>query len=84
MNSVMGMTAGAPAGMAVPFAGGGAAAPSEPPSVDQTMNQLQASGFHVIVNEVSPGPLAGGRRPGHRGDQQDGLRRCDLLIRARS
>ena len=53
---------------AIGLAGPAAAAPSGPPSVEQTIAQLQSDGSRVIVNKVGSAPLAQctgkGIRPG--------------------
>ena len=46
------ITAGALSAAALALAAAAAAAPSGPSSVDQTVNQLQADGYTVIVNKV--------------------------------
>jgi hypothetical protein len=42
---------------ALTFAAAAAAAPSGPSSVDQTVNQLQADGYTVIVNKIGAAPV---------------------------
>lgn len=46
------LAAGALAAGAIGLAGTASAAPSGAPSVDATVSQLQAKGFHVIVSRV--------------------------------
>src|SRR5262249_21736216 len=50
------LVAGALASAALGLAGIANAAPSGPPSVDATINQLRAQGFQVIVNRVGTAP----------------------------
>ena len=52
------LTAGALASAALGLAGTANAAPSGPSSVDQTVSQLQADGYQVIVNKVGTAPLS--------------------------
>ncbi|OBF37824.1 hypothetical protein A5724_11640 [Mycobacterium sp. ACS1612] len=49
--------AGAIAGAALSLAGTAAAAPSGAPDASQTIGQLQAHGFDVIVNKLDAAPL---------------------------
>jgi NADPH:quinone reductase-like Zn-dependent oxidoreductase len=49
--------AGAIATATLGFAGAAGAAPSGAPDASQTVRQLQASGFDVIVNKVGTAPL---------------------------
>jgi hypothetical protein len=51
------IAAGALATAALGLAGAAAAAPSGPPNPSQTVGQLQASGFDVIVNKLGTAPL---------------------------
>ena len=51
------LTAGALASAALGLAGTANAAPSGPSSVDQTVNQLKADGYIVIVNKVGAAPV---------------------------
>ena len=59
---------GALSAAALGWAGAAAAAPSGPSSVEQTVNQLQAGGYTVIVNNVGAAPSGqctlAGIRPG--------------------
>ncbi len=49
--------AGAIAVTALGFAGAANAAPSGPTTASQTVSNLQARGFHVILNKVGTAPL---------------------------
>jgi len=49
--------AAALASAALALAGASAAAPAGPAAVDQTVSQLQADGYQVIVNKVGTDPL---------------------------
>jgi hypothetical protein len=51
------VTAGALSAAALTFAAAAAAAPSGPSSVEQTVNQLIADGYTVIVNKVGAAPV---------------------------
>jgi hypothetical protein len=51
------VTAGALSAAALTFAAAAAAAPSGPSSVEQTVNQLIAGGYTVIVNKVGAAPV---------------------------
>jgi hypothetical protein len=51
------LAAGALASAALGLAGTASAAPSGPSSVDDTISQLQAQGFHVIVSRVNSGAV---------------------------
>jgi hypothetical protein len=51
------VTAGALSAAALTLAPAAAAAPSGPPSVDQTVNELKADGDNVIVNKVGAAPV---------------------------
>ena len=51
------ITAGALSAAALTLAAAAAAAPSGPSSVDQTVNQLKADGYTVIVNKVGAAPV---------------------------
>ena len=51
------VTAGALSAAALTLAAAAAAAPSGPSSVDQTVNQLKADGYTVIVNKVGAAPV---------------------------
>lgn len=55
--TIIAATAGALAATSIGFAGPAAAAPSGPSNADQTVRQLQAQGYHVIVNKVGSAPL---------------------------
>lgn len=46
------------ASAAVVLASTAAAAPTSPFTVDRTVSQLEADGYHVIVNKVGPSPLS--------------------------
>ena len=50
------ITAGALASAALGLAGSAAAAPAGPSPVDDTVSQLRAQGFQVIVNRVGTAP----------------------------
>ncbi len=66
---------GALSAAALGWAGAATAAPSGPPSVEQTVNRLQAGGYTVIVNKVGAAPLGqctlAGIRPGQTYSQVD-------------
>ena len=49
---------GAMAVAALGLAGAANAAPSGPASAAETVNSLQARGFHVILNKIGTAPLA--------------------------
>ncbi|MCW2690660.1 MAG: hypothetical protein JWR37_5550 [Mycobacterium sp.] len=51
------VAAGALATAALGLAGSANAAPSGPSTVEQTINQLQASGYKVVLNKVGTGSL---------------------------
>ena len=55
--SLTAVTAGALSAAALTLAAAAAAAPSGPSSVDQTVNQLKADGYTVIVNKVGAAPV---------------------------
>ena len=59
---------GALSAAALGWAGAATAAPAGPPSIEQTVNQLQAGGYTVIVNKVGAAQLGqctlAGIRPG--------------------
>jgi hypothetical protein len=55
--TITAIAAGALAGAAMGFAGAANAAPSGPSNADQTVGQLQAEGFRVILNKVGTAPL---------------------------
>ena len=55
MNKIA-LTAGALSAAAVTLTPTAAAAPSGPSSVEQTINQLRADGYTVIVNKVGAAP----------------------------
>ena len=55
--SLTAITAGALSAAALTLAAAAAAAPSGPSSVDQTVNQLKADGYTVIVNKVGAAPV---------------------------
>ena len=55
--SVIVATTGALAATSIGVAGPAASAPSGPPNADQTVRQLQAQGYHVIVNKVGGEPV---------------------------
>ncbi|WP_029112517.1 hypothetical protein [Mycobacterium sp. URHB0044] len=63
------------ASAAIGLAGSAVAAPAGPSSVDQTVDKLQADGFHVIVNKVGTAPLdqcvVSGLRPGQTFSRMD-------------
>jgi hypothetical protein len=69
------LAAGALASAALGLAGIANAAPSGPPSIDATVSQLRAQGFHVIVNRVGTAPVdqctLGGVRPGQTFSRTD-------------
>lgn len=66
---------GAFASAAIGLAGSAVAAPTGPSSVNQTVDKLQADGFHVIVNKVGTAPLdecvVSGLRPGQTFSRMD-------------
>ena len=51
------IAAGAIAVAAVGLAGAANAAPSGPTTASQTVSNLQAQGFHVILNKIGTAPL---------------------------
>jgi hypothetical protein len=51
------ISVGALASAALGLAGAAAAAPAGPSTVDQTVSQLQAGGYQVILNKFGPAPL---------------------------
>ncbi len=51
------ISVGALASAALGLAGAAGAAPSGAPTIDQTVSQLQASGYQVIMNKVGTAPL---------------------------
>ena len=55
--AISAIAAGALSTAALGLAGTAAAAPSGPTTVDQTVSQLQAQGFTVILNKVGAAPL---------------------------
>jgi hypothetical protein len=55
--AISAIAAGALASAALGFAGAASAAPSGFPTAEQTVNQLQASGYQVILNKVGAAPL---------------------------
>jgi len=63
------ITVGVLATAAMGFAAPGAAAPSGPSAVDDTVNRLAADGYHVILNRTGAAPLSqcavAAVRPGH-------------------
>ena len=67
-RTITAATIGALSAAALGSAGEAAAAPSGPSSVEQTVNQLQAGGYTVIVNKVGAAQLGectvAGIRPG--------------------
>lgn len=54
----VGFTASALASAAVALAGVGAAAPTGPSQVDQTVRTLEASGYNVVINRTGAAPLS--------------------------
>ena len=52
------ISAAALASAALALAGAATAAPAGPAAVDQTVSQLQAEGYQVIVNKVGTDPLS--------------------------
>jgi hypothetical protein len=69
------LAAGALASAALGLAGIANGAPSGPSSVDATISQLHAQGFHVIVNRVGTAPVdqctLGAVRPGQTFSRTD-------------
>ena len=57
ITAVTAVTAGALSAAALTLAAAAAAAPSGPSSVDQTVNQLKADGYTVMINKVGAGPV---------------------------
>ncbi len=55
--TIAAITAGALACAALGLAGAANAAPSGPVTADQTVSQLQAEGFQVILNKIGTAPL---------------------------
>jgi hypothetical protein len=51
------ISVGALASAALGLAGAAVAAPAGPSTVDQTVSQLQAGGYQVIMNKFGPAPL---------------------------
>ncbi len=51
------ISVGALATAALALAGAASAAPAGPATVDQTVSQLQANGYQVILNKVGTAPL---------------------------
>ena len=51
------ISVGALAAAALGLAGAAGAAPAGCPTVDQTVSQLKAGGYQVILNKVGPAPL---------------------------
>ncbi len=68
-------TAGALAAGALVLAGGAMAAPTGPTSPSQTVSELRAQGYDVIVNKIGAAPLdqcaVKGIRPGHTFSRTD-------------
>ncbi|MGY4653922.1 hypothetical protein [Mycobacterium sp. URHB0021] len=66
---------GALASSALGLAGIGNAAPSGSPSVNDTVSELRAQGFEVVVNRIGSAPAdqctLGGVRPGHTFSRTD-------------
>ncbi|WP_101949467.1 hypothetical protein [Mycobacterium sp. 3519A] len=75
MQVFMPIITGAVAAAALSLAGTAAAAPSGAPDASQTIGQLQARGFDVIVNKLDAAPLhqcvVNSVRPGHTFSRMD-------------
>ena len=56
-TAITAVIASALSAAALALAASAAAAPAGPSSVDQTVNQLKANGYSVIVNQVGAGPV---------------------------
>jgi hypothetical protein len=56
--AIVAISAGTVASAAMGSAGTAIAVPSGPLTVDQTVSQLQAGGYQVIVNKVGTAPLS--------------------------
>jgi hypothetical protein len=73
--TIAAITAGALVSAGLGLAGAANAAPSGPVTADQTVGQLQAEGYNVIVNKVGTAPLhqcaVSGVRPGQTFTRMD-------------
>jgi hypothetical protein len=56
-TDITAVTAGALSAAALTLAAAAAAAPSGPSSVEQTVNQLKADGYTVMINKVGAAPV---------------------------